>query len=419
MRVLVVGSGGREHALCWAIAKSRPSKLWCAPGNPGTAQLANNVPIAADDVPALSRFASANDVDLVVPGPEVSLCAGITDSMNRADIACFGPTWQAAQLECSKAFAKVVCKAANIPTAEWRAFQDVKSAEAYVRKIGTPLVIKADGPAAGKGVIVTQTEAEAIDAVYDMMERHVFGNAGSVVVIEECLVGQEVSLFILCNGTKATLLGTAQDHKRINEGNTGPNTGGMGAYTNPSFFTKDLQDQAMEQIMFPALRAMAKRDRPLCGVLYAGLMLTSDGPKLIEFNVRLGDPEWQAMAMCLDSDVLELFRSALLSRKPMKPELRNEIGISVVMASPGYPDAPRRGSEIKSVAVPSNTQVFHAGTELTPGGRLVAAGGRVLTVCSTGETIAHARDHVYEAVAQIDWPEALYRRDIGAEDENP
>jgi len=412
MKILVVGSGAREHALCWSIAKHGNRKIWCAPGNPGTAQVATNVPIAASDIIALVKFATANEINLVVPGSEVSLCGGITDAMLKVDVPCCGPTWQASQLESSKAFTKVLCKAAGIPTAEWGAFQDVKSAETYIKKVGTPLVIKADGLAAGKGVVMADTEQKAIHAVRDVLERRVFGNAGSVVVVEEQLAGQEVSFFVLCNGTKAVPLGAAQDHKRLNASPTALNTGGMGAYTQPSIFTQDMQDQTMEQIILPTLHSMIKRERPFQGILFAGLMI-NDGPKLIEYNVRLGDPEWQALAMCLETDPLDLFMGVLAGRIPL-PQMRPETGISVVMAAPGYPEAPERGSEIKSVTVPPNAQVFHAGTETTPGGRLIAAGGRVLTVCSTGLDLAEARRNVYAAIDSIDWPQGYYRNDIGA-----
>jgi phosphoribosylamine--glycine ligase len=418
MRVLVIGSGGREHALCWAIAASPLlTKLWCAPGNPGIAQVAECVPIGALDFPALVAFAQDNEIDLVVPGPEAPLVAGITDAMDEASIPCIGPSRAAAQLEGSKTFAKELCDAAGIPTAQWERFDDAEAAREFVRRRGVPIVVKADGLAAGKGVVVAATEAEALAAIDAMMQARAFGEAGASVVIEECLTGEEVSLFALCDGETALPLGSAQDHKRVGDGDTGPNTGGMGSYSPTPAFSPALQDAAMDGIIRPALAEMARRGTPFRGILYAGLMLTTVGAKLIEFNVRFGDPECQALVLRLQSDLLPALQAAY------DGELRNfdlrwndVAAIAVVMAARGYPDAPEHGSEIRGLdragAMP-DVQVFHAGTEADTQGNVRAVGGRVLNVCATGATLRAAHDAAYAAVRAIDWPEGIYRRDIG------
>jgi len=406
VRVLVIGSGGREHALCWSFARNN-HRVWCAPGNPGTAQVATNVPLAASDTRALANFARGYDIALVVPGGEVSLCAGITDAMNNYSIPCFGPTRQAAQLEASKAYTKFLCSGANIPTATWQAFHDVQLAETYIKTVGGPLYIKANGLARGKGAVFAETEKDAIEIVHDMMQRHSLGNAGSVVVIEELLVGEELSFFALCNGVEAVPFGAARDYKRLTPALSAPNTGGMGAYTLPM---ADIQDEVMERIILPTLHLMMRRGQPYTGVLYAGLMLTQDGPKLIEYNVRFGDPEWQALALCYDDDLFETFVGALAGRLPQPLAVRS--GVSVVIAAPGYPEAPQAGSEIKAIEVPEDVLVFHAGTERTPGGRLIASGGRVLNVCAAGTDCAEARSKVYGAMAGIDWPDGYHRSDI-------
>jgi phosphoribosylamine--glycine ligase len=418
MRVLVIGSGGREHALCWSLAASPVlTKLWCAPGNPGIAQVAECVPIGVLDFPALVAFAQDNEIDLVVPGPEAPLVAGITDAMEAASIPCIGPSRGAARLEASKAFAKQVCDAAGIPTAQWERFDDAQAARAFVRRRGAPVVVKADGLAAGKGVVVAGTEAEAIAAIDAMMQVREFGDAGSSVVIEECLSGEEVSLFALCDGETALPLGAAQDHKRVGEGETGPNTGGMGAYSPTPSFPPALQDAAMDGIIRPALAEMARRGTPYRGILYAGLMLTGQGAKLIEFNVRFGDPECQALLPRLMSDLLPALQAAY------DGELRNfdlrwhdAASIAVVMAARGYPAAPERGSVIRGLdraaGIPG-VQIFHAGTEANPQGGIRAAGGRVLNVCATAADLRAARDAAYAAINLIDWPEGFCRHDIG------
>jgi phosphoribosylamine--glycine ligase len=423
MRVLVIGSGGREHALCWSIAASPLlTKLWCAPGNPGTAQHAENVPLGTLDIPALVAFASDNHVDLVVPGPEAPLVAGITDAMEAAGIACCGPSRAAAQLEGSKSFAKEICDAAGIPTALWERFNDADAARAFIRRRGAPVVVKADGLAAGKGVVVAGTEEEALSAIDAMMDARLFGEAGASVVIEECLIGNEISLFALCDGETALLVGSAQDHKRVGDGDSGPNTGGMGSYTPAPMFTPTHEQAAMERIIQPALAEMARQGAPFRGILYAGLMLTDPtladgGAKLIEFNVRFGDPECQVLLPRLMSDLLPALQAACDGElKNFSLRLYDTAALGVVMAARGYPDAPEHGSIIRGVerasALPG-VQVFHAATAADADGTLRAAGGRVLTLCGSGHTLRAAHDAAYAGVEAIDWPEGFCRRDIG------
>jgi len=418
MRVLVIGSGGREHALCWAIAASPLlEKLWCAPGNPGIAAVAECVPIGVMDFSGLVEFAKANQVDLVVPGPEAPLVGGVTDAMEAAGIVCCGPSMAAAQLEGSKTFTKEIADAAGIPTAKWERFEDAEAAREFVRRRGAPIVVKADGLAAGKGVVVAATEAEALAAIDTIMERRVFGESGAAVVIEECLVGEEVSLFALCDGRSAVLLGSAQDHKRVGDGDVGPNTGGMGAYAPVPAFPPAAERAAFDRIILPALAEMGRRGTPFRGVLFAGLMLTEDGQKLIEFNVRFGDPECQILLSRLRSDLLPALQAACdgeLANFDLR--LFDTAAIAVVMAARGYPDAPERGGEIKGLegaAAVAGVQVFHAGTEQDADGTIRSAGGRVLTVCATGDRLRQARDRAYEAVDRIDWPTGFCRRDIG------
>jgi phosphoribosylamine---glycine ligase len=421
MKVLVVGGGGREHALCWALSASPLlTRLWCAPGNAGVAEVAACVPgIGAEEVPALVDFARAQGVDLVVAGPEAPLTLGLADACAAAGLRCFGPTAAAARLEASKAFAKEVADAAGAPTAAWARFDDPAAARAHIRARGAPVVVKADGLAAGKGVVVAGTVEEAEAAVADIMEARVHGAAaGACVVVEECLTGPEVSLFALCDGETALPLAAARDHKRAGEGDTGPNTGGMGAVSPPPGFADALRDEAMDRIVRPVLAEMRRRGTPFRGVLFAGLMLTEAGPRLIEFNVRFGDPECQALVVRLRSDLL----AALLAA--CDGELRDfdlrwsaEHSVVVVMAARGYPGAYARGDEIRGLdraaAVPG-VQVFHAGTARRAGdGAVVANGGRVLGVTATGPTPRAARDAAYRAVDAIDWPGGFCRRDIG------
>ncbi|MFN3447221.1 MAG: phosphoribosylamine--glycine ligase [Roseococcus sp.] len=418
MKLLVVGSGGREHALCWALAASPLlTKLWCAPGNPGIAEVAECVPIAALDIPALVAFARAQGVDLVVVGPEAPLTAGLADACAAAGIRCFGPSAAAARLEGSKAFFKEVALAAGAPTAAHAVFEEAEAARAHIRARGAPIVVKADGLAAGKGVVVAMTEAEALEAVTAMLEGGLHGAAGRRVVIEEYLAGEEISFFALCDGATAIPLAAAQDHKRAFDGDRGPNTGGMGAYSPPPAWTPALEAEVMATCIRPVLAEMARRGAPFTGVLFAGLMLTEAGPRLLEFNVRFGDPECQALMLRLRSDLLPALVAATQGELAMF-DLRWErlASILVVMAAEGYPEAPRTGTEIRGLEaaaqVPDVT-IFHAGTARREDGALVAAGGRVLGVGAVGATLAEARAAAYAAVERIDWPGGFCRRDIG------
>ena len=417
MRVLIVGAGGREHALAWAIANSPLlSKMYVAPGNPGTATLAENVPIAAINIAALVDFARAHDIGLVVPGPEAPLVAGLADAMAAAGIRCCGPGAAASALEGSKTFAKTLCDAAGIPTARWERFEDAAAARDFCERRGAPIVIKADGLAAGKGVVVAQTLAEAETAIDFLLTDRALGEAGSGIVVEECLTGQEVSLFALCDGTHAVLLGAAQDHKRVGDGDTGPNTGGMGAVSPPPGFPLAAQLAAMDAFVRPVLREMSARGTPFVGVLFAGLMLTADGPKLIEYNVRLGDPEAQALLPRLHSDLLPALLAACdgeLAHVDLR--WRETACVAVVLASAGYPvgqGGPQPITGLEHAAAVPHVAVFHAGTDMRDGA-VVSAGGRVLTVCGTGPDIAAARTSAYQGMAAIQMPGGFFRRDIG------
>ena len=417
MRVLIIGSGGREHALAWAIAKSPLlSKLYVAPGNPGTAQLAENVPLRALDVPAIVKFAIEQKIDLVVPGPEAPLVAGVSDALAEAGIACFGPSAAAAQLEGSKIFTKQVADAAGIPTARWEKFADADAAHAYLDEVGAPIVIKADGLAAGKGVVVASTLDEAHDAVTAIMEDKIHGAAGAAVVIEQCLVGEEISVFALCDGEEALFFGAAADHKRVGEGDTGPNTGGMGAIFNPPWATQETISRSMEEIIRPAVKEMARRGTPFRGFLFAGLMVEEDGPKLIEYNVRFGDPECETVLPMLESDLLTALKAAVdgqLARAAAS--WRSGASATVVMCAKGYPGAYATGSEIHGLdeagAVPG-AMIFQAGTMAEQGG-VLANGGRVLAVNAVGADLKEALSRAYAAIDLLDWEDGFCRRDIG------
>ncbi|NPD65321.1 phosphoribosylamine--glycine ligase [Lichenicola cladoniae] len=418
MRVLLVGSGGREHALALTLSRSPAlDALFTAPGNPGTALFGTNVAIVVDDVPSLVAFATAERIDLVIPGPEAPLVAGLADACLVAGIACAGPTAQAARLEGSKTFSKEICDAAGIPTARWERFDDAASARAFVRRRGAPIVVKADGLAAGKGVVVAQTVAEAEAAIGAMMEQSSLGEAGVSVVIEECLEGDEVSLFAFCDGETAVLIGAAQDHKRIGEGDTGPNTGGMGAVSPPAFFDPATQEQALDLLVRPMLREMVRRGTPFRGVIFAGLMLTTRGPELIEYNIRFGDPEAQALLPRLRTDLLPAL-VAMCDGTLARADLRfaDEASVAVVMAGRGYPGTPATGAPIRGIEraeAMTGVRVFQAATTHDAAGTLVGNGGRVLTVVATAPTLEAARDAAYAGVAAIDWPDAIWRRDIG------
>ena len=418
MRVLLVGSGGREHALASAIAASPLlGALFVAPGNPGTAALGRNVAIAADDVAALLRFAQDEHIDMVVPGPEAPLVAGLADACAAAGIACAGPSRAAARLEGSKSFCKEICDAAGIATARWERFGDAEAALAFVRKRGAPIVIKADGLAAGKGVVVAATLAEAEAAIVAMLQEASLGAAGATLVIEECLEGDEVSLFAFCDGADAVLIGAAEDHKRIGEGDSGANTGGMGAVSPPLGFDRAAQERALDRLVRPALAELVRQGTPYRGVLFAGLMLTAQGPKLIEYNVRFGDPEAQALLVRLQSDLLAAL-AAMCDGRLAGCDLRfsDLASIAVVLAGRGYPGTPATGGAIAGLADAeriAGVRVFQAATTLDAAGVLRGAGGRVLTVCATAARLGDARDAAYAGIARIDWADAIWRRDIG------
>jgi phosphoribosylamine---glycine ligase len=417
MRVLIIGSGGREHALAWAISASPLlTELFVAPGNPGTAGLATNVPLRTNDIAGLVKFAVDQKIDLVVPGPEAPLVAGLTDAMAAQKIACCGPSAAAAQLEGSKRFTKEIADAAGIPTAAWKAFTEADAAHDYVEAMGAPIVIKADGLAAGKGVVVATTLDEAHEAVTSILEDQVFGAAGAELVIEQCLVGEEISVFALCDGEDALYLGCAADHKRVGDGDTGPNTGGMGAISPPPWASPAIIDATMATIIRPALREMARRGMPFRGFLFAGLMVEADGPKLIEFNVRFGDPECETLLPLLRSDLLPALVAATEGElRHVDLRWRDAASATVVMCSKGYPGAYATGGEIfgleEAGALPEVT-VFHAGTMADQGG-ILANGGRVLAVNATGKDLQEAVSRAYAAVDTIEWADGFCRRDIG------
>lgn len=416
MNVLLIGSGGREHALAWALAASPLlSHLYCAPGNAGIAEVAECVALKVEDHAAVIRFAREKAVDFVVVGPEAPLVAGLADDLGAAGIKVFGPSRAAAQLEGSKGFTKDLCAEFNIPTGAYRRFADAASAKAYAASQSLPIVIKADGLAAGKGVTIAMTRAEA-DAAIDTCFAGAFGAAGHEVVVEEFLDGEEASFFVLVDGKNALALATAQDHKRVGDGDTGPNTGGMGAYSPAPVMTPALVQRTMDEIILPTVRGMVARGTPFRGVLFAGLMLTADGPKLIEYNVRFGDPETQVLMMRLKSDLL----AALLATADGvldNFDLRwsDDVALTVVMASNGYPGDYAKGTEISGLdtaAAVDGVQIFHAGTERRDG-RILATGGRVLNVTALGRTVGDAQARAYAAVDKIDWPGGFCRRDIG------
>ncbi len=418
MRILVVGGGGREHALCWAIAASPLcDQLYCAPGNAGIAREATCVPIGAEDVDALVAFAREEAIDFVVVGPEAPLVLGLADRLNEAGIKVFGPSAAAAELEGSKGFMKDLCAKYGIPSAAYGRFTDAGAAKAYLRAQGAPIVVKADGLAAGKGVTVAGTIAEAEAAVDAALLDRAFGEAGAEVVIEECLVGEEASVFALVDGKTTLMLASAQDHKQVGDGDTGPNTGGMGAYSPAPIVTEDLSRRVMDEILQPTVRAMREEGRPYKGVLYGGLMITADGPKLLEYNVRFGDPECQVLMTRLKSDLLP----ALIATSDGLLEcfdLRwyDETALVVVLAAKGYPGGYQKGTVIRGIEAAESDEavtVFHAGTKTGEDGALLANGGRVLGVTALGATAAEAQRHAYAAVDRIDWPEGFCRRDIG------
>ncbi|WP_455481038.1 phosphoribosylamine--glycine ligase [Bartonella sp. B12(2025)] len=416
MNILLIGSGGREHALAWKIAASPLlTKLYCAPGNPATMELGENIDLNIDDHPLVIEFCKTHFIDLVVVGPEAPLVAGITDALNKANICVFGPTQKAAQLEGSKVFTKDLCYKNNIPTATYQCFNDALKAKAYIRQQGIPIVIKADGLAAGKGVVVATTMEEAFNAV-DTCFKSAFGNTEKKVVIESFLEGEEASFFCLCDGKIALPFGSAQDHKRVGDGDTGANTGGMGAYSPAPIMTKEMINRTLKEIVEPTLYNMNTMGAPFKGILFVGLMITQKGPELIEFNVRFGDPECQVLMMRLKDDILPILLAAAQGNLEQKPlQWSEKTALTVVMAAKGYPDSPKKGTVIRNLdkinALP-DVKVFQAGTALR-NGELIANGGRVLNITATGETVMQAQKRAYEAVDCIDWPEGFVRRDIG------
>lgn len=419
MKILVVGSGGREHALCWAIGASPLcDKLFCAPGNAGIAAEATCIDIAADDVGKLVDFALREAIDLVVVGPELALVLGLVDRLEEKGIRAFGPSAAAAELEGSKGFMKDLCAKYGIPTAAYGRFTDIAAAQDFIRAQGVPIVVKADGLAAGKGVTVALTLDAALNAAEDALVEGQFGTAGAEIVIEEFMEGEEVSIFALCDGETALPLASAQDHKAAFDGDTGPNTGGMGAYSPAPAMTDALLDRVMETIIRPTIAGMAAEGRPYKGVLFAGLMLTADGPRLLEHNVRFGDPECQVLMMRLKSDIVPALM-ATVDGVLASFDLRwyDEAALCVVMAAAGYPGSYEKGTEIKGVeaaaAADEDVTIFHAGTRRADDGRLLAHGGRVLNVTALGRDVAEAQARAYAAVDRIDWQQGFCRRDIG------
>lgn len=416
MNVLILGGGGREHALAWAISRSAScGQLFVAPGNAGIAAVATCVGLPIEDGTAVAAFAKDNAIDLVVIGPEAPLVAGVADELRAAGIAVFGPSRDAAQLEASKAFTKAICDAANAPTAAYAHFNKAEPAKAYLQSQSMPIVIKADGLAAGKGVIIAETLAEA-EATIDDMLGGAFGDAGAEVVIEEFMTGEEASFFILCDGEAVLPLATAQDHKRAFDGDKGPNTGGMGAYSPAPVMTAEVEARAMDEIIKPCLAEMAKRGAPYQGILYAGLMIKDGAPRLVEYNVRFGDPECQVLMMRLGSDFLPVLKACAEGRlSEATIEWRPEPAMTVVLAAKGYPGSYAKGEVIRGLADAASdpdVEIFHAGTK-AGGYDVLSNGGRVLNVTARGKTIAAAREKAYAAIDRIDWPGGFHRKDIG------
>ncbi|ABL00196.1 phosphoribosylamine--glycine ligase [Pelobacter propionicus] len=417
MKILVVGGGGREHALVWKIAQSPlVKKVYCAPGNPGTAGLAENLPIRADEVGKLLEFAWNEGIDLTVVGPEQPLSLGIVDTFENHDLKIFGPHQQAALIEGSKAFSKDLMRKYNVPTAAYGVFSDIGEAEAFIDRTGLPIVIKADGLAAGKGVIIAQTRQEAVDTVTDMLSGNAFGSAGSRVVIEEFLTGEEASFLAITDGKNIIPLASAQDHKAIFDGDQGPNTGGMGAYSPAPVVTREIHEIAMRDVLRPTVDGMAAEGRPYRGVLYAGLMVKDGKVKTLEFNARFGDPECQPLLMRMKSDIVPLLLAAASGDiSGMDIEWHDRAAVCVVMAAEGYPGEYRKGDAISGLADAAkldDVYVFHAGTA-QDGGRCVTNGGRVLGVTAMDDTVEQAIARAYQAASVISWPGVQFRTDIG------
>ena len=417
MKILVIGSGGREHALCWKLRQSpRVSEVYCAPGNPGIAQVADLVPIPADEIHQLADFASDLKIDLTVVGPELPLTLGVVDEFSSRGLTIFGPRQNAAELEGSKVFSKEFMKRHNIPTADFGIAHDAEEARAIAARFGFPVVLKADGLAAGKGVILPKNEEELEAAIALFFDQRRFGAAGNRVVVEECLQGEEVSFTSLCDGQHPLPLATCKDYKRLLEDDQGPNTGGMGAHSPAGVFDKGFGAQVLEQIVRPTLAGMAMENRNFVGVLYTGLMLTADGPKVLEYNVRFGDPETQPLMMRMDSDLVPILEQAASGRfETLRMTFRKEHSACIVLASQGYPEKPIKGDPIEGLdraGSVEGVEVFHAGTA-SKGGQVVAAGGRVLNVCATGPQLRDALKKAYTAANQIQWQNKTLRMDIG------
>lgn len=416
MNILILGSGGREHSLAWAVMQNpKCDKLIVAPGNAGIAQIADCADVDINDGGAVVQFAEANSIEFVIVGPEAPLANGVADRLRDAGLLVFGPSQAAAALEASKAFTKEICDACGAPTARYGHFTDKQAAKDYVRAQGTPIVVKADGLAAGKGVIIAETVAQADEALDDMFGGS-FGAAGTEVVIEEFMRGEEASFFVLCDGKDVLPIGTAQDHKRVGEGDTGPNTGGMGAYSPAPVLTDAIAERALAEIIRPTMAEMARRGMPYQGVLYAGLMIENGAPRLVEYNVRFGDPECQVLMMRLGAQAFDLMHAAAERRlDTMRVNWANDHALTVVLAAAGYPGAYEKGGVIRGLdTLPedSSNMVFHAGTAARDGAT-IAAGGRVLNVTARGKTLAEAQQRAYAMVDQVDWPEGFCRRDIG------
>lgn len=427
MKVLVVGQGGREHAILWKLKQSKKVKeLFCAPGNGGTSRLAKNIPIKEDDLEALADFCKNEKIDFTIVGPETPLASGIVDLFEKKGLKAFGPTARAARLEASKIFTKELCKAENIPTAWARVFNDAEKAKSFVKEKGAPIVVKADGLAAGKGVIVARTEEEAFKAIDKILLEKAFGSSGDRVIVEECLEGEEASIIVVSDGENVVPLASSQDHKRIFDGDKGPNTGGMGAYSPAPVVTDDVFSATISRIIKPTISGMKKRGTPLKGVLYAGIMLTKEGPKLLEFNVRFGDPETQAILARLESDFLDLIIATIegaLKNYTLKWDKRNSV--CVVMVAGGYPGKYEKGKEISGIEKAEKMKdvlIFHAGTTHDIAKerpcpsfavkKVFTAGGRVLNVVALGDNIKSAIDKAYKACEAIGFDGAYYRRDI-------
>lgn len=420
MKILIIGSGGREHALAWKAKQSpKAEKVYVAPGNAGTALEAGieNIAINADDIPALLDFAAREQIDLTIIGPEAPLVAGIVDAFQQAGLPCFGPNARASQLEGSKAFCKDFMARHHIPSAEYRTFTDKQQAIAYIQQQGAPIVVKADGLAAGKGVIVAQSEQQAIAAVDDMLSGNVFGAAGSRVVIEEFLQGEEASFIVIADGSHALPMATSQDHKARDDGDLGPNTGGMGAYSPAPVVTPEIHQRVMQEVIEPTLKGMAEDGNPYTGFLYAGLMIAPDGDiKVLEYNCRFGDPETQPIMMRLQTDLIDLCRAALDEKlHSCTTQWDERAALGVVLAAGGYPDSYHKGDVISGLpdAESEDTKVFHAGTQLEQD-TVVTAGGRVLCACALGSDIKEAQQKAYRLTRQISWDNAYYRTDIGS-----